>query len=308
MIPASTYSYSNVHFFELLASDSATPRLPVPHTPDEQTESLYPLEVNQMSTVNDRITQWVNSLSTPLYPSPASLAPAHGRLLRSGTRRPLATIQAPNRQPVARKRKRTTVPPASKPTQRDKKKRRLGKTMESEDELAMQSSRPTRSRRVAPKDQPSLAATNRPTPNNARDPDKQDPATYRTSADALDQLSDMKIQPAPPLVSSPRKKSRSPSKASSPSKQSSVEDVSQNSKGSRTVTKKESLALMNPPVVFTSFSTITEPGRSLPPLAQQLWMDHLRSACSSAAPSIPDTLKVREAPSVTNNAILIADE
>ncbi|KAI4122519.1 MAG: hypothetical protein LQ338_005777, partial [Usnochroma carphineum] len=270
---------------------------------DERTKPSQTLEVNQMCEVNDRITRWVNSLSTPLHPAPASLAPAHGRLLRSGTRRPLAAIQAPNRQPVARKRKRSPVPPASKPTQRDGKKRRLGKTMGSEDELAMQSSRPTRSRRVAPKDQPSLAATNRPTPNNAGDPDKQDPATYRTSSGALNQLSNMQIQPTP-SASSPRKKSQSPTRAPSPSKQSSV-DGSQNSKGSRTVTKKESLAMMNPPVFFTPFSTITEPGRSLPPLAQQLWMNHIRSACSSAAPYIPDTLKV-EAPPLYKFAMLIA--
>ncbi|KAL9039959.1 MAG: hypothetical protein Q9180_002211 [Flavoplaca navasiana] len=57
--------------------------------------------------------------------------------------------------------------------------------------------------------------------------------------------------------------------------------------------KKESLALMNPQIFFTPFSTINEPGRSLPPLAQQLWMNHIRSACSSAAPYIPDTLKNR---------------
>ncbi|KAL8899315.1 MAG: hypothetical protein Q9207_006263 [Kuettlingeria erythrocarpa] len=184
------------------------------------------------------------------------------------------------------------MPPVCKPEQQNEKGRRLGKTLESEDELAMQSSRVTRSQRAAPKGQPSLPASNRPTHTNAGNPNKPNPATYRTSADALDQLSNTQIQLTPSSTYYPREKSQSPARAPSPSKQSSV-DESQNSRGSRTATKKESLALMNPPIVFSSFSAITQPGRSLPPLAHALWMDHIRSACSSAAPYIPNTLKAR---------------
>ncbi|KAI4168393.1 MAG: hypothetical protein LQ346_009050, partial [Caloplaca aetnensis] len=185
------------------------------------------------------------------------------------------------------------MPPVSKPTQRRGKEHQLENTLESEDELAVQSSRATSSRKAAPKDQPSLSASNPPTHNNAGDPEKQNPTAHRTSADTLDQLSDIHIHPNLPSTASPRKKSsRSPARAPSPSKESSL-DESQYSKGSRTVTKKESLALMTPPVFFAPFSTINEPRGALPPMAQRLWTNYIRSACSSAAPYIPDTLKNR---------------
>ncbi|KAL9014008.1 MAG: hypothetical protein Q9173_001333 [Seirophora scorigena] len=266
---------------------------PIVHALDEQSKDP------QTPEVNDRITHWVNSLFTPplpLHPSPSSRESAHGRVLRSSNRPPLATIPAPNPHPVSRKRKRSPMPPSSKPTQRNGKEAQLGKMTESEEGMAMQSGPATRSRTSAPKHQPSLSASNRPTRSDAGDPHKQNPATYQTSAAALDQLSDMRIGPIPQPVS-PRKKSQSPTRAASPSKESSI-DESQNSKNPRTVTKKESLVLMNPPVRFVPFATITEPGRGLPPLAQRLWMHYLRPACSLAASCIPDTLKVGETPPV----------
>ncbi|KAI4169098.1 MAG: hypothetical protein LQ348_007354 [Seirophora lacunosa] len=213
------------------------------HALDEQSKDP------QSPEVNDRITHWVNSLVTPpfpVHPSPTSREPAHGRVLRSSHRPPLATIPAPNPKPVSRKRKRSPMPPSSKPTQRNGREAQLGRFTESEGEKAMQSGPATRSRTSAPKHQPSLSASNQPTRSDAGDPRKQNPATCQTSAAALDQLSDMRIAPIPQPVSSPRKKSQSPTRASSPSKESSI-DESQNSKNSRTVTKKENLALMNPP-------------------------------------------------------------
>ncbi|KAI4116718.1 MAG: hypothetical protein LQ345_002910 [Seirophora villosa] len=211
------------------------------------------------------------------------------RVLRSSNRPHLATIPAPNPQPVTRKRKRSPMPLSSKPTQRNGHKTRLKKIIRDEEETAIQNGSATRSRRSAPKRQPSLSASNRSTRSDARNPDQQDPATYRNSAAALDQLSDMSNGPTPLQVHSSRKRSQSPVRAPSPSKESSS-DKSQNS---RTVTKKESLALMSPPVRFAPFATIAEPGRGLPPLAQRLWMHYLRPACSSTVSCIPDTLKDR---------------
>lgn len=296
-VPGYLLSTQNLCLLSSLAVNQKAPGQLVPHTQDKQTVDPKTPEVNPMGEVNDRVTCWVNSLSTPpppLHYSIKSLAPTHGRLLRSSNRQPLAAVQSPNQQPVVCKRKRSAMPPVSKPTQRRGKEHQLENTLESEDELAVQSSRATSSRKAAPKDQPSLSASNPPTHNNAGDPEKQNPTAHRTSADTLDQLSDIHIHPNLPSTASPRKKSsRSPARAPSPSKESSL-DESQYSKGSRTVTKKESLALMTPPVFFAPFSTINEPRGALPPMAQRLWTNYIRSACSSAAPYIPDTLKVSE--------------
>ncbi|KAL8956650.1 MAG: hypothetical protein Q9193_005885, partial [Seirophora villosa] len=259
----------------------------IDHAFDEQSKDP------QTPEVNDRITHWVNSLVTPPFPlhhSPTSREQVHGRVLRSSHRPPLATIPAPNPKPVSRKRKRSPMAPPPKPTPRNEKEAQLGKITEMEEGMAMQSGPATRSRTSAPKHQPALSASNQPTRSDAGDPHKQKSATYQTSAAALDQLSDMRIAPMHQPVSSPRKKSQSPTRAPSPSKESSIDESSKNS---RTVTKKENLALMNPPVRFAPFATISQPGRGLPPLAQELWMHYLRPASSLAVSCIPDTLKDR---------------
>ncbi|KAL8764964.1 MAG: hypothetical protein Q9209_007791 [Squamulea sp. 1 TL-2023] len=192
--------------------------------------------------------------------------------------------------------------PSLKPTKDTRKESQISNMIGNEEDIAEDSCR-TRSRRTAPKNQPSLSASNRPASSAFEDPRKADLTNPQISIGALDQLSDIYMDPSV-QSSALRKKSISPTRAGklSPSKKSSLAihnteeslsmDGSQDSKGSKAVTKKDSLALMNPPVLFTPFGNITQPGRSLPPLAQQLWMDFLRSASSSTAPSIPDTLKV----------------
>ncbi|KAL8935759.1 MAG: hypothetical protein Q9216_005273 [Gyalolechia sp. 2 TL-2023] len=196
---------------------------------------------------------------------------------------------------------RTTRNPADRvpknPKSRDRV-RSLEQIMEEENTQLQKGGRTSRSRMALPHHLSSLSLGNQRLPRKAKGKDTRSTSTSQDESGIPNALSDVEVPSEPfsqPQKRQPRSatgKSKTSSQSSSvlQSNEPSSTGGSQTSTASHRITSKDSLALMNPPVVFTSIGRTNEPGMKMPSQAHALWTGYIRPAVSSTS-YIPSTLK-----------------